>query len=70
MRLHQDILSLKVTSADTCILCMAENLRIDEQDCGLDLFAPIDRRYPHCMKKEREKTTARHSSSACGITIF
>ena len=38
------------------ILCMAENLSIDEQDCGLDFFDSIDRRYPHRLKEERKKT--------------
>jgi hypothetical protein len=37
---------------------------------GLDLFSPIDRRYPHRLKKERKKMTARHLSRACGITIL
>ncbi len=31
-------------SLSGAILCTVENLSIDEQDCGLDFFAPTDRR--------------------------
>ncbi|MEI8247968.1 MAG: hypothetical protein WCI51_19170, partial [Lentisphaerota bacterium] len=43
------------------ILCAAENLRIGEQDCELDFFAPTDRRCPQRMKDEWKKTAARRS---------
>ncbi len=52
------------------ILCTVENLRIDEQDWGVDFFDPIDWQYEYHLNEDREKTAARHSSSACGIAIF
>jgi hypothetical protein len=55
---------------DYVILCTAENLSIDEQDCGLDFFASADGRYPHRLKKDRKNTDARRLSRSCGIAIF
>ena len=52
------------------ILCTAENLKIDEQECGLDFFDPTDRRYRYRMREERKKTAAGQSSRTCGIAIF
>jgi hypothetical protein len=50
------------------ILCAVENLRIDEQDCGLDFFVPTDRRYEYRMKEERKNTNARRSpQSGCDL---
>ena len=61
---------LSFTSNDYIILCTVENLKIDEQDCGLDFFDPTDGRYEYRLKEERKNTAARHSSRACGIAIF
>jgi hypothetical protein len=43
------------------MLYKAENLSIDELDCGLDFFDPTDGRYEYRTKKERKNTDARHS---------
>ena len=43
-RIKNEILTqIQVCVLLDVILCAAENLRIDEQDCGLDFFAPTDR---------------------------
>jgi hypothetical protein len=60
--------TVSVDKFTICILYKAENLRIDELDCGLDFFDPTDGRYEYCPKKERKNTAARHSpQSGCDL---
>ena len=50
------------------ILYTAENLNIDEEDCGLDFFDPTDGRYEYRLKKERKNADTRNSPlSGCDL---
>jgi hypothetical protein len=64
------MLILSFASNDYIILCTAENLSLDEQDCGLDFFDRTDRRYPHRLNDDRKKRTQDVRPAVAGLRSF